>query len=130
MDDPRPPANPHDTSARRDEPVACPHCGEPTMPNRLADESYVCSCPVQRALPLDASGRPAWMPPPVDDRSFVAEGPTEHPMPPAPEGALPSTPPEEERVRPPLPEDRGQFGRDIATEGYKPLATPPARREG
>ncbi len=29
----------------------CPHCGEPTVPNRLADGSVVCSCAAARPLP-------------------------------------------------------------------------------
>jgi hypothetical protein len=29
----------------------CPHCGEPTLPNRLADGAIVCSCPAARDLP-------------------------------------------------------------------------------
>jgi formylmethanofuran dehydrogenase subunit E len=36
--------------ATRREPVECPHCGEPTMPNLLADGSLVCSCAAERAL--------------------------------------------------------------------------------
>jgi len=28
----------------------CPHCGEPTMANRLPDGTLVCSCPAMRAL--------------------------------------------------------------------------------
>jgi formylmethanofuran dehydrogenase subunit E len=35
----------------RPEPVECPHCAEPTMPNRLADGSIVCSCAAERSLP-------------------------------------------------------------------------------
>lgn len=31
--------------------VECPHCGEPTLPNRLADGSVVCSCAAQREVP-------------------------------------------------------------------------------
>ena len=31
--------------------VECPHCAEPTMPNRLADGAIVCSCPAKRPLP-------------------------------------------------------------------------------
>lgn len=34
----------------RPEPVECPHCGEPTMPNRLADGAIVCSCAAERSL--------------------------------------------------------------------------------
>ncbi|WP_256437523.1 hypothetical protein [Roseococcus sp. SDR] len=29
----------------------CPHCGEPTMPNRLPDGTLVCSCAAMRPLP-------------------------------------------------------------------------------
>lgn len=29
----------------------CPHCGEPTVPNRLADGQVVCSCAARRVLP-------------------------------------------------------------------------------
>ncbi len=38
----------------------CPHCGEPTMPNRLADGQLVCSCAAERELPA---------PRPVPDQS-------------------------------------------------------------
>lgn len=34
----------------RHEPIECPHCGEVTMPNRLADGTVVCSCAAGRAL--------------------------------------------------------------------------------
>jgi len=34
---------------RRD-PVECPHCGEPTQPNALADGSVVCSCAAEREI--------------------------------------------------------------------------------
>ena len=37
----------------------CPHCGEPTVPNRLADGQVVCSCAAERELPgprADAPG--------------------------------------------------------------------------
>jgi hypothetical protein len=49
----------------RREPVECPHCGNPTMPNALQDGSLVCSCPAERALP-PPDGSPS-VPPPVDD---------------------------------------------------------------
>jgi hypothetical protein len=49
----------------RREPVECPHCGNPTMPNALEDGSLVCSCPAERALP-PPDGSPS-VPPPVDD---------------------------------------------------------------
>lgn len=32
------------------DPVECPHCGEPTQPNLLADGSIVCSCAAERDL--------------------------------------------------------------------------------
>ena len=81
--------------------VQCPHCEQVTMPNLLVDGSYVCSCPAERALPLGGKETDD-MPAPVDDPSFT----------PCPE-----------RGR--LPQDHGQFGRDVATEAFKPLADPP-----
>ncbi|WP_244458718.1 hypothetical protein [Roseomonas fluvialis] len=33
------------------EPIECPHCGEPTVPNERADGSVVCSCAAARELP-------------------------------------------------------------------------------
>jgi hypothetical protein len=33
------------------DPIECPHCGEPTVPNERADGSVVCSCAAARALP-------------------------------------------------------------------------------
>jgi hypothetical protein len=46
------------------EPVECPHCGEPTVPNERADGSVVCSCAAARDLPRgDALPRPAVRPP-------------------------------------------------------------------
>ena len=75
------------------------------MPNLLADGSLVCSCPAERALPLDLVHGTPWdgpqeaMPPPMDD---------------APEA--------DRRV---LPADQGQFGRDIETEDYARLRRPP-----
>jgi len=33
------------------EAVECPHCGEPTLPNRLPDGRLVCSCAAARPLP-------------------------------------------------------------------------------
>ena len=39
--------------------VECPHCREPTMPNRLADGSTVCSCAAERALPPGDAAPPA-----------------------------------------------------------------------
>jgi hypothetical protein len=35
--------------------ILCPHCEEPTQPNRLADGSLVCSCAAARALPQPAA---------------------------------------------------------------------------
>ncbi|GGC54237.1 hypothetical protein GCM10011504_35770 [Siccirubricoccus deserti] len=113
--------------------VQCPHCDQVTMPNLLADRSAVCSCPAERALPLDLlrgtpwDGMPTTAPAPVDDGSFIP-------------GALPETrkPTGEERHRPAtgreaappqLPEDHGQFGRDVATEAFAPLASPPGRKD-
>jgi hypothetical protein len=32
------------------EALECPHCGEPTLPNALADGSLVCSCAAERLL--------------------------------------------------------------------------------
>ena len=45
------------------EALECPHCGEATLPNALADGSLVCSCAAERLLgpsvaPV-ASGSPA-----------------------------------------------------------------------
>lgn len=79
--------------------VECPVCGEATMPNVLADGSRVCSCPAERALPLPAESGLA-LPPPVDDTSFVA------PMHDASAG---------------LPDFKGQFGRDIQTDDFRPM---------
>ena len=53
------------TDLERREPVECPHCGNPTMPNALDDGSLVCSCPAERAIPPE-DGSPS-VPPPVDD---------------------------------------------------------------
>jgi hypothetical protein len=70
--------------------VQCPHCDEVTMPNLLPDGSTVCSCTAERAIPL-------------------GEG-----------GPMLAAPMDTEESRPgPLPEDKGQFGEDIATEDYK-----------
>jgi len=88
----------------RHEVVECPACGEPTMPNLLADGSCVCSCPAERVLPLEA-GPGLALPPPVDDTSFVAAA---------------------HDASAPLPEDQGQFGRDIQTDDFRLLNDPPA----
>ena len=117
-----------DIESRRLEAVRCPHCDGVTMPNLLADGSTVCSCTAERALPLNlARGTPrdgaeGVMPAPVDDPGFAPPGPQEHAMPPG-----------EQRAKPgPLPEDKGQFGRDVATEDHQLLRDPPAgpRRGG
>ena len=107
--------------------VRCPHCDEVTMPNQMADGSVVCSCTAERALPLDLvrgstwdgapGGEPGTMPPPVDE-PMGPRGAPEHPMPPGQDQA-----PDPRRGT--LPEDKGQFGRDVETEDYKPLRPPP-----
>lgn len=121
--------------------MLCPHCDEVTMPNLLADGSYVCSCTAERALPLASAHGTPWdgaegvMPPPVDDGSFGC-GPAEHAMPAGPEGEHSATEAERRAKAENLPRDQGQFGRDISTEEFKPLEPPPplprdtARREG
>lgn len=38
------------------EPVECPHCGEATQPNRLADGTVVCSCAAEREIRERAEG--------------------------------------------------------------------------
>jgi hypothetical protein len=38
------------TEPPRREVVECPHCGEPTQPNALADGGVVCSCAAERPL--------------------------------------------------------------------------------
>ena len=99
-------ANRHDTPREDDlrhEVVECPICGEATMPNVLADGSRVCSCPAERALAL-SDGPGLTLPPPVDDTSFVA----------AVHDASAA-----------LPVFKGQFGRDIQTDDFKPLNDPP-----
>jgi hypothetical protein len=73
------------------EAVQCPHCEEVTMPNLLADGSTVCSCTAERALPLGEDGPVLGAP--MDTGHTAEPGP--------------------------LPEDRGQFGTDVATEDYK-----------
>ncbi len=86
----------------RHEVVECPICGQATMPNVLADGSRVCSCPAERALSSSGDSGPI-LPPPVDDTSFVA------PLHDA-SGALPAF--------------KGQFGRDIQTDDFKPMDDP------
>ncbi|MFC7689569.1 hypothetical protein ACFQY5_08000 [Paeniroseomonas aquatica] len=56
--------------------VQCPHCEQVTMPNLLADGSYVCSCTAERALPREGDG------------SMLA-APMDGPSPPAPQGTDP-----------------------------------------
>ena len=107
MSDALPPDGaPPDQSSRLDA-VECPFCDSVTMPNLLADGSYICSCPAERALPLP-EGTPVLMPPPVDDGSFVS-----------PVHAKPNG----------LPGNKGQFGRDVETDDYKPLRDPPGSTE-
>lgn len=48
-----------DPSPARREPVECRHCGEPTMPNALADGRLVCSCTAERDLPPEPPPIPA-----------------------------------------------------------------------
>ncbi|RAI60018.1 hypothetical protein [Roseicella frigidaeris] len=96
---------------RRLDAVRCPHCEQVTMANLLGDGSVVCSCTAERALPLDLLEGTPWdgetgtMPAPVD----AAPGPGQ---------------------RGPLPEDKGQFGRDIETEAYERLRPPPGPERG
>lgn len=105
--------------------VMCPHCDEVTMPNQMADGSVVCSCTAERALPLGlvglgGPGAAEAMPPPVDE-PMGPRGAPAHGMPPG----------EDQTDRAPrrdaLPEDHGQFGRDVATEEFEPLRPPPGR---
>ena len=112
------------------DPVQCPHCDEVTTPNLLADGSYVCSCTAERALPLETAhgtpwdGEPVTMPAPMDDPSFASSGAHEHAMPPGEGGTATE---EEKRTKSrTLPGAKGQFGRDISTEDYRPLEDAPA----
>ena len=41
---------PHSPAAPLREALECPHCGEATLPNALADGSLVCSCAAERLL--------------------------------------------------------------------------------
>ena len=114
------------------DPIQCPHCDEVTTPNLLADGSYVCSCTAERALPLSVAQGTPWdgvelvMPAPVDDGSFMSSGPHERAMLPSEQ----SIPEEEGRAKPKTrPEDKGQFGRDISTDEFKPLYDPAAGAE-
>lgn len=88
----------------RTDPIQCPFCEETTMPNPLPDGTVVCSCTAERALP---TGGEAGLPLPADDPGFAPDG----------DGS--------EAGRGVLPADKGQFGRDIATEDYDPLPPPP-----
>jgi hypothetical protein len=105
--------------------ILCPHCETVTMPNLLADGSYVCSCTAERALPLDAARGTPWdgeagiMPAPVDDPGSTPAGHPEHAMMPGEERM--ATEAERRAKNDALPPDQGQFGRDISTEDYKPL---------
>jgi hypothetical protein len=110
---------------RRLDPILCPHCDTVTTPNLLADGSYICSCTAERALPLKSArgtpwdGVPGLMPAPMDDKSFNPAGPSEHAMMPGEEATASEA---ERRAKDKsLPGDKGQFGRDISTEDYKPL---------
>jgi hypothetical protein len=47
---------PHPTLPTLREALECPHCGEPTLPNALADGSLVCSCAAERSLGAPNSG--------------------------------------------------------------------------
>jgi len=100
---------------QRLDPVLCPHCEQATMPNLLADRSVVCSCPAERSLPQALLDGAPGLAAPMD-----VAGPSglrrdaHHPLGHPPGG------------KPRLPEDHGQFGRDVATEAHAPLASPPA----
>lgn len=85
----------------RTDPIQCPFCEETTMPNPLPDGSLVCSCTAERALPIAGEEGPPLL---ADDPGFASAGSAER-------GALPA--------------DKGQFGRDLATEDYERLAPPP-----
>jgi hypothetical protein len=104
--------NPADADAEslqlRLDPILCPHCDQVTMPNLLDDRSAVCSCPAERALPLDLLHGTPW-----DGLAATAPAPVDV----------------GDNVRPPcLPAELGQFGRDVATEAFAPLASPPGRK--
>jgi hypothetical protein len=105
--------------------VQCPFCDQVTMPNLLADASVICSCPAERALPLDLVRGTPWdgmkstMPMPADDPSFVG-GLPEHRMPDGTEQSMPTEGRGNKRLGP-LAGDHGQFGRDVTTENYPTL---------
>jgi hypothetical protein len=111
------------------DPIQCPHCDEVTTPNLLSDGSYICSCTAERALPLSIAQGTPWdgasfvMPAPMDDTSFMSSGPHEHAMPSEEHNATGDEKRAESRTR---PEDKGQFGRDISTEDFRPLYDPTA----
>ena len=115
------------------DPVRCPHCDEVTTPNLLADGSYICSCTAERALPLETAhgtpwdGAPVTMPAPMDDASFVSSGAQERATPPGEGGATEEGKRAKSRA---LPGAKGQFGRDISTEGYELLNDAPAAGAG
>lgn len=90
----------------RTDPIQCPFCEETTMPNPLPDGSMVCSCTAERALPIGGQEGPPLL---ADDPGFAPAGKSER-------GALPA--------------DKGQFGRDVATEDYDPLRAPPGDSGG
>ena len=85
----------------RTDPIQCPYCEETTKPNPLPDGSVVCSCTAERALPIGNAEGPPLL---ADVPGFAPEGTTK---------------------RSELPADKGQFGRDLSTEDYDPLAPPP-----
>jgi hypothetical protein len=96
---------------QRLEPVLCPYCEQVTMPNLLADRSAVCSCPAERSLPQALLGDAPGLTAPMD-----AVGPS----------GLRRDAGHPPGSKPRLPDDHGQFGRDVATEAHAPLAPPPA----
>src|SRR5918998_3900633 len=117
MTDTAPESSPGDLGP---EAIQCPHCDEVTLPNLLADGSYVCSCTAERALPLATAhgtpwdGTPVTMPAPMDDASFVSSGAQERAMPPG-EGGTAAEEGKRTRSRA-LPGAKGRFGRDIPPE--------------
>ena len=127
MADTAPESTPGDLGA---EVIQCPHCDEVTLPNLLSDGSYICSCAAERALPLRTAhgtpwdGTPFVMPAPMDDPSFMSSGAQEHATPSGEDGA--ATEAEKRAKSRALPGAKGEFGRDISTEGYEPLNDAPA----
>ena len=110
---------------QRLEAVKCPFCDEVTMPNLMTDGSVICSCTAERGLPLDLVQGTPWdgmegtMPMPADNQGFVG-GQPDHRMPDGTEQSRPTEGRGEKRPVP-LPEDHGQFGRDVTTENYPTL---------